>query len=173
MTENIQFGNLKISITTEPKKTVLIFSGNVDEHFKQEDVPRVESETIIFDLSEVENFNSCGIREWIYLIKDYSNLGKLIFRNCSVTMIDQVNMVPDSIGNAKIESFYAPYYCESESCCGETNRLIQISEHIETLKEKKAPEFNCESCGKPLEFDALEESYFLFLDNMNAFPQAS
>jgi len=173
MSDSIQFGNLNIKITKSDKEVVFLFTGDVDENFKQEDVPRIESETIIFELAGIDNFNSCGIREWIYLVKDFSNLGKLIFRNCSVTMIDQINMVPDSIGNAVIESFYAPYFCESESCCGEINRLIGVNDHKESLKERSAPEFKCDSCEKQLDFDALEESYFLFLDNANSLPQAS
>ena len=173
MSDSIQFGNLNINITKSEKEVVFLFTGDVDENFKQEDVPRIESETIIFELAGVDNFNSCGIREWIYLVKDFSGLGKLVFQNCSVTMIDQINMVPDSIGNASIDSFYAPYFCESESCEGEINRLIDVTEHKDTLKSRNAPKFDCETCKKPLDFDALEESYFLFLDNEKSIPQAS
>src|SRR5690606_24842868 len=114
---------------------------------------------ITLHLENVVNFNSCGIREWVYLIKDLGKLGDLEFRRCSVTMIDQINMVPDSLGNGIIDSFYAPYFCQNH---GETNKLIVVSDFINDIVNKRAPTFACGQCGRDLEFDALEESYFLF-----------
>jgi len=168
MAQNIEFGNLAIEIKQTDTEVVYRFVGDVDEHFRQKDVPRIRKAQITFVLEEINNFNSCGIREWIYLIRDISELGKLTFTKCSVTMIDQINMVPDSLGKGHVESFFAPYYCQ---CGGEVNRLINVKEHMDTLQSKQAPEFKCEKCSKTLEFDALEESYFLFAEG--ALPKAS
>jgi hypothetical protein len=173
MTDSIQFGKLAVEITKGKDVVTYVFRGDVDENFKQENLPRIAAATINFELSGVENFNSCGIREWIYLVKDFSKLGTLIFQKCSVTMIDQINMVPDSIGNATIDSFYAPYYCQNDECSQEVSRLVQVSEHIQNLMDKIAPEFQCETCGKPLDFDALEDSYFLFLKSIASFKKSS
>jgi transcription initiation factor IIE alpha subunit len=49
--------------------------------------------------------------------------------------------------------------------------LIEVEQNIKALRSKIAPEFTCEKCGKNLEFDALEESYFLFAGS--GIPQAS
>lgn len=162
MSKAIEFANLKIEIEENDQEVIYTFDGDVDENFRYEEVPKINKKTIVFELENIRNFNSCGIREWIYLIKEICELGDLVFRKCSVTMIDQINMVPDSLGTGKIESFYAPYYCE---CGGEVNKLIDVEESKEYLVNKLAPEFNCENCGRPLEFDALEESYFLFETN--------
>ena len=159
MTDTIRFGNLSVDISQTPTEVTYKFSGDVDEHFRQKDVPRIRAQRITFVLENVNNFNSCGIREWIYLIRDISELGKLRFVNCSVTMIDQINMVPDSLGTGTVESFFAPYYCEDHS---EVNRLIVVKDHVEKITARTAPEMHCEDCKKPLEFDALEDSYFLF-----------
>jgi len=168
MSNTIEFGNLSIEIRETPNEVVYRFVGDVDEHFRQKDVPRIKRANVTFILEEINNFNSCGIREWIYLIRDISDLGNLKFTKCSVTMIDQINMVPDSLGKGQVQSFFAPYYCE---CGGEVNRLIEVASHIEQLQNKQAPVFNCEKCGKNLEFDALEESYFLFAEGV--LPKAS
>ena len=167
MTQTISFSKLKIEINESIHEVSYRFVGDVDETFKHEDVPRITRKKILFELAQVNDFNSCGIREWIYLVRDISKLGQLVFKECSVTMIDQINMVPDSLGNGHIESFFAPYYCESSGCVGEVNRLINIRESAAILNNKSAPEFHCEKCKKQLEFDALEESYFLFIDNKN------
>jgi hypothetical protein len=161
MADTIEFGNLSIEIKQTGTEVTYRFVGDVDERFRQKDVPRIKKANVTFALEEVNNFNSCGIREWIYLIRDIGELGSLKFTRCSVTMIDQINMVPDSLGKGRVESFFAPYYCE---CSGEVNRLIKVDEHLESLKAHQAPEFSCEKCSKPLSFDALEEAYFMFAD---------
>lgn len=168
MADKIEFGNLTIEISQSDSEVIYRFVGDVDEHFRQKDVPRIKKPNITFLLEEINNFNSCGIREWIYLIRDIGEFGKLKFTRCSVTMIDQINMVPDSLGKGYVESFYAPYFC---GCGGEVNRLIDVSANLGQLQNKQAPEFKCESCNKTLEFDALEESYFLFAEG--ALPKAS
>lgn len=159
----IRFGGttLTIDISERDSEVEYVFKGDVDEHFRQKDVPRVKRPTIILSLEDVSNFNSCGIREWIYLIRDIGELGKLKFRRCSVAMIESINLVPDTLGKGSIESFFGPYYC---SCGGETVRLIDMNTHKESIVQRKAPAFNCEKCGKPLEFDAIEDSYFLFMN---------
>lgn len=159
MTDSIKFGNLTVEITQTPNEVVYKFSGDVDEHFRQKDVPRIRAPRITFQLEDVNNFNSCGIREWIYLVRDIGELGALRFVKCSVTMIDQINMVPDSLGNGTVDSFFAPYYCEDHN---EVNRLIEVREHLSKIAAREAPQMACEHCKKTLEFDALEDSYFLF-----------
>lgn len=170
MSDNIEFGNLSIEIKQTGDEVVYRFVGDVDEHFRQKDVPRIKKGKITFILEEINNFNSCGIREWIYLIRDVGELGALEFRKCSVTMIDQINMVPDSLGKGQVESFFAPYFCESH---GEVNRLISVHEHVGELQGKQAPEFRCDKCNEALQFDALEESYFLFAEGAVATKKAS
>jgi len=169
MSETIDFGNLAIEITRNgDKEVVFTFRGDVDEHFRQKDVPRIAARRITFVLEEINNFNSCGIREWIYLIRDMGELGVLVFTRCSVTMIDQINMVPDSLGKGTVESFFAPYFSQAG---GEVNRLIVVADHLDDLQNKQAPRFKDEKTGEDLEFDALEESYFLFAET--ALPRAS
>lgn len=163
MSNIVEFANLKITVEENPKQVTYRFSGDVDEHFKQTKVPRIRKDNIVFHLADVNNFNSCGIREWIHLVQEFSKLGHLVFRECSVTMIDQINMVPGSLGTGEIESFYAPYYCE---CGGEVNRLITMNDARPFLVNRVAPELNCQRCGNQLEFDALEESYFLFASSL-------
>lgn len=159
MEKTIKFSNLEVKIVEGNEDVTYTFAGDVDENFLHDQIPRITKDVIIFQLADVRNFNSCGIREWIYFIKDMSTCGQMTFKACSVAVIDQINLVPDSIGTGQIESLYAPYYCE---CQGEVNRLIDVRGSYDLLSKKLAPELDCDKCGKPLEFDALEESYFLF-----------
>ena len=164
MAETITFSNLSITIEETTDSVTYSFKGDVDENFRQVDVPRVQKTSIYMNLGEVENFNSVGIREWIHFVSDLRNLGKPILRECSVPMIDQINMVPESLGNGIVETFYAPYYCE---CGEEVNKLIVTDEWKDHLLKAIAPQFTCDSCGRSLEFDALEESYFQFVSSIS------
>lgn len=159
MAEIISFSNLHISIEKSPHEARYTFVGEVDENFRQEQVPRVDERVTRFVLKDINQFNSVGIREWIHFILDMKNRRKLIFQDCSVALVDLINMVPDALGNGQVESFYAPYYC---NCGKELNKLIITKKYHEQLKQLIAPTFTCD-CGRTLQFDALEESYFQFI----------
>jgi hypothetical protein len=170
MADKITFGNFTIEITRTSEEVTYKFAGDVDENFRHKDVPRIKATVIHFELSAVTNFNSCGIREWVYLVRDLGEMGqKIYFHNCSVPVIDQINMVPDSLGKGHIVSFYAPYFCQQH---GEVNKLIVVDKHMKDLQAKRAPEMTCDQCSKVLDFDALEESYFLFFST-KSIPKAS
>lgn len=157
--KTINFTNLRFDIAEETEAVDYVVVGDIDENFRHKDVPRISRKAIRIHLKDVGNFNSCGIREWIQLITDLSKVGSLIFHECSVSSIDQINMVPNSLGGGVVESFFAPYYCQ----CGQEHiKLINVKEHLPTLKRLIAPTFKCD-CGRTLEFDALEESYFQFI----------
>jgi hypothetical protein len=158
--ETINFGALKITIEKGPDSVTYTFDGDVDENFRHADVPRHAARQINFILENVNNFNSVGIREWVYLVRDLSSMGQMCFKRCSVTMIDQINMVPDSLGNGVVESFFAPYACDDH---GETSRLIVTRDHASQIRNHVAPEMHCETCRKKLVFDALEDAYFMFV----------
>ena len=159
MTNHLDFGKLSIDIVQAGTTTVYRFKGEVDESFQSKKVPHPKTPQAVFELGAIDNFNSCGIREWIYFIRDIDPSVKVTFKECSVAMIDQINMVPESKGHASIESFFAPYFSASK---GEVNKLITKDQIAAIAKTGKAPAFADEG-GKPLEFDALEESYFMFL----------
>lgn len=156
----INIGSIKIDIDETSNHVVYKISGMVDESFKQDQVPRIKAQTIVLDLEGLKNFNSCGVREWVFLIRDLEKYGQLRFKNCSIPMVDQLNMVPESAGNGIIESFYAPYACESH---GESEYLITLNNDFHDIQAGIAPDVNCTTCQKPLIFDAMVDSYFLFL----------
>ena len=173
MADTLQFGKLSIAIEKTPKQVTYSFQGEVDEHFNQSDVPRIKADKIIFDLKDIYNFNSCGIREWIYFLnamQETQNDGQIIFRNCSVTMMDQINMIPNTLGEASIESFYAPYYCNSCDV-GNVDQLINLKEKKSMILNSEAPKFKCQKCSADLEFDAIEDVYFTFAQD--TIPKAS
>ena len=163
MSQTLTFQSLEIKIEETKDEAIYTFTGDMNESFDNTKVPRLIKSKITLFLKDLNTFNSVGIREWIKLISDLSHADQLIFKECSLAVIAQVNMVPTSLGKGEIESFYAPYYCE---CGTEENKLINVEDHLKSISNAQAPEFNCNVCDDLMEFDALEESYFQFLTDI-------
>lgn len=170
MSQKIEFGDLTVEISENSDQVLYKFDGDVNEHFRHQNLPLVEKTRIIFDLEHVSSFNSCGIREWINLVSSITQKGKVEFEKCSIVTIDQINMVPDVAKNVQISSFYAPYFCENDD---EMSCLIETTKEFSYLDQGLAPVKNCDVCKEELEFDAIEESYFLFIRSHKSFPAAS
>lgn len=140
---------------------VIIFSGLIDEDadFQRLSIHSGQTDKkLIFDFSHVTLLNSCGIREWISFTDKLSNSIPITYRNCPQIIIEQMNMVHGFIKpGAKIESFYAPYYCVK--CDREAKILLKTTDVI----KGQAPQCFCEHCQQEMEFDAIENQYFNFL----------
>jgi hypothetical protein len=142
-------------------KLTVLLSGTIDEDADFNPLEGLSQPEIIFDFDKVQMLNSCGIREWISFMSKIPSTSKVIYRKCPQIIIEQINMVHGFFREgAVIESFYAPYYCES--CDKESKLLLNTSQ----IKNRKAPVESCPLCkAEGMEFDALEEQYFHFLKN--------
>ncbi|OUR96275.1 hypothetical protein A9Q84_07915 [Halobacteriovorax marinus] len=138
---------------------IVYFKGMIDEDSEFETIKGLSNKTYIFDFDEVSLINSCGIREWVNFLETIPKDVSLTYRNCRQIIIEQINMVHGFIRTgACVESFYAPYYCES---CDEEFKV-----HLKSVdvKDSKAPVVTCSKCQKSeLEFDAIEQQYFQFI----------
>ena len=150
-----------LSITTSQieDQLVIVFSGLIDEDSNFSEIEGKVKGSVIFDFEEVSLINSCGIREWVNFLESVDKSAKLTYRNCRQIIIEQVNMVHGFIRDgATIESFYAPYYCES------CDKEFKIHLKVADVGDGKAPAEKCPECSSSdLEFDAIEEQYFQFI----------
>lgn len=133
--------------------------GSIDEDADFKELLDLTQSTISFDFDKVAMINSCGIREWIKFIEKIPEQCRIIYRNCPQIIIEQINMVHGFFRQgARIESFYAPYYCDK---CGKEAKIHIKSDQV---KNRKAPTADCPHCGnEDIEFDAIEAQYFSFL----------
>ncbi|MEK6705335.1 MAG: BON domain-containing protein [Bdellovibrionota bacterium] len=143
--------NLKVSVSNGRAA----LSGFIDETTDLSALASLAGE-IILNLKEVSRVNSCGVREWVnWLCKAAASA--IVYEECPVVVVKQLNAVPDFQGKAKISSFFAPYFCED--CDSEAEMLLQSMQ----VEGGKAPEMKCGSCGKPMNFDAVPNQYFSFI----------
>jgi len=119
-----------------------------------------------FDLGRIERMNSCGVREWLLLMERMPVSTPREFVNVAQVFVEQANMIPSMFGKkgTRVLSFQAPYQC---SQCNQ-ERSIEIRPHQVKYNQQTpiAPEYKCDTCGKKLDFDWLEDEYFSFLKRL-------
>lgn len=118
------------------------------------------SPSIELDVAGVRRINSLGVRAWIDFMRTLDKRTVTLLR-CSPSFVDQLNMVSDFRGHARISSFLAPYVCESSGNV--------FFEELTVGKDVTAGNFagidrrSCGECPEPLVFDDLPERYLQFL----------
>ncbi len=141
--------------------TTVEFSGEIDENSDFAELAARLQGNVVFHLQHVQRINSCGVREWVNFVRDLPNVESLTFSHCSPAIVAQLNMIYNFRGAATLRSFYAPYICDD--CDIEVIKLLDIETSFPKPGEHEPPEFPCESCNAPLEFDDLPDHYLAFL----------
>lgn len=109
------------------------------------------------DLSGITRVNSYGVREWRNFIRAVPAGKQLVLEKCSVAFVNQLNMITDFAGPARIASVFVPYLCNR--CDKPAERLVEI---VAGGSPPTLPEARC-ACGGTLEPDVIEDLYFSFL----------
>lgn len=156
--EHIELEHLRVEIVQTDQRAIYTFEGALDERFRFREIPLVAAPSIVFVLRDVGSLNSMGVREWVYFVRQFDTKREHLFREVSVAFVDQLNTVPQMLGRARVKSFLAPFYCPA--CDEEVNELLVCALHRAVLLSRHAPALAHAPCGKPLEFDALEDCYF-------------
>jgi hypothetical protein len=160
-------------IKERPGSTTVEFIGEVDENADFTELKRRLRGSLVFDLGEVRRINSCGVREWVNFVRDLTGTGgaadgpsavtsDLTFVACSPAIVTQLNMIYNFRGSAKVRSFLAPYVCTS--CDHEEEKLLDVAVHF-AGRARQPPQFRCDRCSAPMEFDDLPERYLSFLND--------
>ena len=145
--------------------TFLKVSGVIDEdNTLAGSLKKIEGGTVLMDLSEVRRINSCGVRDWVNWLNDLADRNKrVIFLRCSPCIVNQINLVNNFVGQGKVKSFFAPYYCPRCDC--EQLELLQV-EQFAGMARPTAPGVRGRDCNQAtceMAFDDIEEAYFAFL----------
>ncbi len=148
-------------IKERPGFTTVEFTGEIDENSDFTELRRHLRGSVVFRLNGIKRINSCGVREWVNFVRDLPNVSELVFSHCSPAIVTQLNMIDNFRGSASVRSFYAPYVCDS--CNTEEERLLDVDTHFPSGPSADPPQFLCERCQRPLEFDDLPERYLSFL----------
>lgn len=152
-------GRLTWDILAEgpPKHFLLI--GEIDENSDFESLLKILSGDVILSLKGVARINSTGVREWLQFIRALDAKGtSMVMDECSVAIVNQLNMIAGFAGNAEVRSVHAPYVCPE--CEAASERVVSLADDPVNKVEELIP---CPECGGEMEFDDLPDHYFSFL----------
>ena len=151
----------KIQEKIKDNQHILYLNGKIDEDSDFSILNLKQQQIIIFNLEGVIGINSCGIREWINLMKTIPSNSKVYFVKCDRAMIDQANMIEGFFPpNSFVKSFFIPYYCEH---CDEQSNVLCERKSEADKTPVYTPTSSCKNCQKEAEIDIIETKYFKFL----------
>ncbi|MDX2093476.1 MAG: serine/threonine-protein kinase [Kofleriaceae bacterium] len=141
-------------------------SGLIDERFPGfGDVGEIK--TVIINVSGMTRMTSFGVRQWINAMQALpKTVSDLYLLGCPTFFVDQLNMVLNFGGTAKVLTVVAPYACPA--CGNESGEIIDVLEERAHLAKGAMPDKNCSKCKALLEFDEMPESYFAFVSKYAA-----
>jgi len=133
--------------------------GEVNENADFTELGRQLRGDVTLLLDGITRINSCGVREWVNFMRDL-RVDSLVFARCAPVVVLQLNAIYNFRGPARVESFLAPYVCET--CHVDEYKLLEVAEHFPE-KTLNVPAFRCSRCKGVMTFDELPERYLAFL----------
>ncbi len=147
----------EFEIKSSPDQTVIKISGHLDENFIHTEHKIPTSKKVIFDLEKLEGINSCGIRDFINLLKDIPDSTLVEYEKCPPLFIQQVNIVNGFLSpQRKVVSLYAPYIGIDDE--EEMNHFMDVRS-LNLAQIEKTVKVD----GKEYEFDGIIDKYFRFM----------
>lgn len=148
----------EFEIKSSEDVTEIKISGHLDENFIHTEYQIPSSKRVIFDLEKLEGINSCGIRDFINLLKDIPDSTSVEYEKCPPLFIQQVNIVNGFLSTQKkVVSLYAPYIGIDDE--EEINHFIDVRS-LNPSQIEKTIIIN----GKEYEFDGILDKYFRFMN---------
>jgi serine/threonine protein kinase len=124
-------------------------------------------QSLVLNVAGLTRMTSFGVRQWLKAMDALpKRMAEVFLIGCPTFFVDQLNMVLNFGGGAKILTVMAPYTCTS--CGVESGETIDVLAERTNLSNGAVPEKQCSRCGATLEFDESPESYFAFVNKYGA-----
>ena len=147
----------EIRVRDAEGKTEITIAGVIDEHTDLSPLAVLEGR-LEFNLRDVQRLNSLGMHNWIQALRELAPKADLVFSECSLVVIDQLNMIHGFLGHGMVQSFYGAMVCESCDVCMEHLFEADACRELERL-----PPVACAECGCAMELDDDINRYLSFL----------
>src|SRR5690606_33706931 len=102
-------------------------TGNIDETDRLDQLLGEIDGPAVFICNDVQRINSVGVKSWIKFFGAlFEKKKNITFKGFSPSLVEQLNVVKNFVGPAKVLSVIGPYQCES---CGNAMDVeIPVSE---------------------------------------------
>jgi anti-anti-sigma regulatory factor len=128
-------------------------SGKIDEHFDGTSIVQAAKpgKRVILRLDGVRSISSLGVRALESFMHKLGS-GEVVLEDISAAVANQITMIPNLLGTAKVASARLPFLCPK--CGSEETRSVPYQKNATTTH---APA--CSSCGAKMDFDGFSEEY--------------
>ena len=155
-----------VEAVTSGETALVNVSGLVDERFLGFGDLGAKK-TVVINVAGLTRMTSFGVAQWLKAMSALpKSITDLYLLGCPTFFVDQLNMVLNFGGAAKVLTVVAPYTCPS--CGVESGETIDVLAERANLAKGEIPDKTCARCGGKLEFDETPESYFSFLSKYAA-----
>ena len=146
--------------------TLCTVSGMIDEQFPGFGIPD-DARVAVVDLSGVTFMTSFGVRQWLRSMAAVpASVTHMYLVRCPMIIVDQLNMILNFGGRAKILSLAAPFIC---SACNATSKdVVDVIAEGDAIRHAQLLPRACQRCGGTLVLDDHVESYFACLAKYGA-----
>jgi len=132
--------------------------GRINESFDGEALgAQIKGLPVIFELSEVDRITSFGVRGWLRLMSTAA-LTEAYFVRCSESVVNQITMIHNFCGPARVHSIMAPYLCGA--CGAEFGVVFDAVDDSALLRGRRPPEVKCPECDVAAEMDEDPWAFF-------------
>ncbi|MEZ4752007.1 MAG: hypothetical protein R3B54_15655 [Bdellovibrionota bacterium] len=106
--------------------------------------------------------NSAGIQKWVKFMQSIPATIAITFEECPPNIVNQCNLFANFTGGKKVkfQSFQAPFFCET---CDDSVDILLQTDQVLSGGKVTIPEPPCPKCQSKMDFDGIEDKYFLFL----------
>lgn len=149
---------MRLTVALEPLEEGcrLTLAGVLDESITLSNWTGRAVAPVKIDLAEVRVVDSVGIREWVDFLRALPR--PVVLERCSEAMVYQFGMIEETLQDARVVSFYAPYECER---CGRETRIeIEVSPKVQRGDLPTSP---CTACGAQMVPTVHPDRYLYFL----------
>jgi endogenous inhibitor of DNA gyrase (YacG/DUF329 family) len=135
-------------------------SGSIEESVNLEQLIGPPPALLHVYSKEVSRINSVGVKGWIKFFQGIQSRGtRLHFHECSMAIVEQINLISNFTCGGTVESIYVPFCCSS--CKSDMIALFKTGD-LKKVQFNLGPQ-KCPKCGGNAEFDDIPEEYFGFL----------
>lgn len=154
-----------LEVTPVGEAALVKVGGLIDERFQG--FGEIPQSIVVIDVSGINRMTSFGVRQWLKSMEALPpSITDVYLVRCPPFFVDQLNMVLNFGGSAKVVTVLAPYTCLS--CGVETDELIDVLVERENIAAGAIPKKNCTKCGAVLQFDEIPASYFACVSKYGA-----
>jgi hypothetical protein len=126
-----------------------------------------DARVAVIDLGGITFMTSFGVRQWLRSMAAIpSTVTHLYLLRCPTIIVDQLNMILNFGGRAKILSLAAPFVCTK--CSASSKEIVDVLAEGAMIRQGQLAPRVCKRCGSPMVLDELVESYFACLTKYGA-----